>query len=148
MISTPNKTYEVSGMATILLVEDNQNTADVIIRILESAGYTVHHAKRGLEGARWARASRPDLILMDIDLPDVNGRSVVLSLRRESPPNALPIIAVTVQADEESIKLARGFGCNAFLAKPFLPEELLKLVTHFVPTLIPVDKAEPDNTMV
>lgn len=121
-------------MANILLVEDNQNTADFIVRILETAGHKVFHAKSGLEGARWARASRPDLVLMDFDLPDVNGRSIVLSLRRQSPPDALPIIAVTVQADEESIKLAKGFGCNAFLAKPFLPEDLLKLVEHFLPT--------------
>jgi two-component system cell cycle response regulator DivK len=119
-------------MATILLVEDNQNTADFITRILESAGYHVCHAKSGLEGARWARAARPDLVLMDFDLPDVNGRSIVLSLRRQSPPDVLPIVAVTVQADEESIKLAQGFGCNAFLAKPFLPEDLLKLVAHFL----------------
>ena len=120
-------------MANILLVEDNQNTADFMVRILESAGHKVCHAKSGLEGARWARASRPDLVLMDFDLPDVNGRSIVLSLRRSSPPNVLPIIAVTVQADEESIKLAEGFGCNAFLAKPFLPEDLLNLVAHFLP---------------
>lgn len=121
-------------MATILLVEDNQNTANFIIRILESAGHTVLHATRGLEGARWARATHIDLVLMDIDLPDVNGRSVVLSLRRQNPPHSLPIIAVTVQADEESMRLAEGFGCNAFLAKPFLPEELLELVAHFLPT--------------
>ncbi len=120
-------------MATILLVEDNQNTADFMIRILEAAGYTVHHAKSGLEGARWARASLPDLVLMDIDLPDVNGRSVVLSLRRQRSADSLPIIAVTVQADEESVKLAKGFGCNAFLAKPFLPEDLINLVGHFLP---------------
>jgi DNA-binding response OmpR family regulator len=120
-------------MATILLVEDNQNTADFITRILNSAGHTVCHAKSGLEGARWARAGHPDLVLMDFDLPDVNGRSVVLSLRRQASPDTLPIIAVTVQADEESIKLAEGFGCNAFLAKPFLPEDLLKLVDHFLP---------------
>ncbi len=120
-------------MATILLVEDNQNTADFIMRILESAGHEVCHAKSGLEGARWARATRPDLVLMDFDLPDVNGRSIVLSLRRQSPPEVLPIIAVTVQADDESIRLAEGFGCNAFLAKPFLPEDLLKLVGHFLP---------------
>jgi two-component system cell cycle response regulator DivK len=120
-------------MAAILLVEDNQNTADFIIRILEAVGHTVYHAKCGIEGARLARASRPDLVLMDFDLPDVNGRSVVLSLRRQSPPSALPIIAVTVHADEESMKLAKGFGCNAFLAKPFLPEDLLELVEHFLP---------------
>jgi two-component system cell cycle response regulator DivK len=119
-------------MPTILMVEDNQNTADFMTRILESAGYTVYHAKSGLEGARWARASLPDLVLMDINLPDVNGRSVVLSLRRQSPTEALPIIAVTAQADEESMQLAEGFGCNAFLAKPFLPEDLLKLVGHFL----------------
>ncbi len=82
-------------MANILLVEDNQNTADFIVRILESAGHTVFHAKSGLEGARWARASRPDLVLMDFDLPDVNGRTIVLSLRRQAPPDVLPIIAVT-----------------------------------------------------
>lgn len=119
-------------MATILLVEDNQNTADFIIRILESANHIVHHASRGLEGARWARASHPDLVLMDIDLPDINGRSVVLSLRRQSSAQELPIIAVTAHADADSVMLAKGFGCNAFLAKPFLPEELLKLVNHFL----------------
>ncbi len=119
-------------MGTILLVEDNQNTADFIIRILESEGHTVLHATRGLEGARWARAAHIDLVLMDIDLPDVNGRSVVLSLRRQKSASTLPIIAVTVQADEESVRLAEGFGCNAFLAKPFLPEELIGLVNHFL----------------
>ncbi|CAG0956537.1 partial Polar-differentiation response regulator DivK, partial [Anaerolineae bacterium] len=97
-------------MSTILLVEDNQNTADFMIHILEVAGYTVHHAKSGMEGARWARASLPDLVLMDINLPDVNGRSVVLSLRRQRSAEELPIIAVTVQADEESVALAKGFG--------------------------------------
>lgn len=120
-------------MATILLVEDNQNTADFIIRILEAVDHTVHHAQSGLEGARLARAIRPDLVLMDFDLPDVSGRSVVLGLRRQCPPSSLPIIAVTVQADDESIRLAKGFGCNAFLAKPFLPEDLLDLVEHFLP---------------
>jgi CheY-like chemotaxis protein len=115
-------------MTTILLVEDNQSTADFIKRILEGAGHKVCHAKSGLEGARWARATRPDLVLMDFDLPDVSGRSIVLSLRRQSSREALPIIAVTVQANEESIKLAEGFGCNAFLAKPFFPEDLLQLV--------------------
>ncbi len=120
-------------MSIILLVEDNQSTADFMIHILEAAGYTVHHAKSGMEGARWARASLPDLVLMDINLPDVNGRSVVLSLRRQRPAEELPIIAVTVQADEESVALAKGFGCNAFLAKPFLPEDLLTLVDHFLP---------------
>ncbi|MBN1563661.1 MAG: response regulator [Anaerolineae bacterium] len=119
-------------MATILLVEDNQNTADFMIRILESANHTVHHTTRGLEGARWARASRPDLVLMDIDLPDINGRSVVLSLRRQCSEQSLPIIAVTAHADEESVKLAKGFGCNAFLAKPFAPEDLLDLTEHFL----------------
>jgi two-component system response regulator len=116
-------------MSYILLVEDNPAHAEMMIRILESAGYTVKHALRGFEGAQMARTNRPLCILMDFDLPDINGRTMALVLKKQLGANtAPPIIAVTARSGEEEMKIAAHFGCAAFVSKPFLPEDLLAVI--------------------
>jgi two-component system cell cycle response regulator DivK len=85
-------------MTTVLLVEDNQDNADLIIRILEPVGFTVHHILRGLEAAQAARAHRPDVILLDFNLPDIDGRNLILTLKRQfGREKAPPIVAVTAR---------------------------------------------------
>ena len=70
-------------MNYILLVEDNQAHADLVIRTLEAAGYSVRHTIRGLDAAEITQQERPSLILMDFDLPDIDGRNMVLLLRKQ-----------------------------------------------------------------
>jgi CheY-like chemotaxis protein len=121
-------------MSYILLVEDNQTHADMTIRILASAGYEVKHVLRGFDGAQLARKRRPNVILMDFDLPDINGRTMAFILKKQLGANtAPPIIAVTARAGEDEMRMASHFGCAAFVSKPFLPEDLLTVIARFFP---------------
>ncbi len=116
-------------MSYVLLVEDNQNNADMVIRLLQSLNVEVRHTLRGLEGAQMARRNRPDLILMDFNLPDIDGRTLVLQLKKQlGGPKAPPIVALTARTGEVEMQLAERFGCSAFISKPFVPEEFLKTV--------------------
>ena len=113
-------------MSHILLVEDNRGNADMIIHILGTAGYEVKHFIYGLEGAKSARQEKPSLILMDFNLPDVDGRTLSLLLRKQL--GDVPIVACTARTGDHEIRMSARFGCSAFLSKPFAPEELLDLV--------------------
>jgi DNA-binding response OmpR family regulator len=116
-------------MAKILLIEDNPANADMIIRILESANHTVRHSLRGLEGAQMARREIPDMILMDFDLPDVDGRTMAIVLRKQlGGVNAPPIVAVTARGGDTEKRIAQQLGFSAFVSKPFTPEELLAAI--------------------
>jgi DNA-binding response OmpR family regulator len=116
-------------MSYILLIEDNLDNAGIITRLLETAGFTVRHFMRGLDGVRAAQKERPALILMDFNLPDVDGRTLSLVLRRQlGGDNAPPIIAVTARTGAFEEMMAERFGCAAFVSKPFDPPALLTLV--------------------
>ncbi len=113
-------------MSHILLIEDNQANADMILHVLRTAGFEVRHFLRGLEGAKSARQEQPMLILMDFNLPDIDGRTLSLLLSRQL--NNVPIVACTARGGEHETRMAANFGCAAFLSKPFTPEDLLGLV--------------------
>jgi CheY-like chemotaxis protein len=113
-------------MSHILLIEDNVGNAEMIMHILRTAGYEVKHFIYGLEGAKNARQEPPSLILMDFNLPDIDGRTLALLLHKQLAH--VPIVACTARAGDHEIRMAAGFGCSAFLSKPFAPEELLGLV--------------------
>jgi CheY-like chemotaxis protein len=120
-------------MSYILLVEDNQKTADMITRLLESEGYTVEHQATGLGGIRAARTKRPNLILMDFNLPDIDGTNVVLLLKKQlGGATAPPIVAVTARSGRDQERYARRMGCDAFVSKPISPPAFLQLVKDLV----------------
>jgi DNA-binding response OmpR family regulator len=131
-------------MSYILLIEDNQATADMVVRIFGAAGHTVRHFIRGLDGAKMARQERPAVILLDFNLPDVDGRTMALVLKRQLGGRAAPpIVAVTARTGDGEMQVARSLGCDAFVPKPFVPEELLKLVQDLIER--DVVKQSPDN---
>lgn len=124
-------------MTFILLVEDNQDNADLVIRILQSAGYEIKHCLRGLEASPSTRVRRPDLILLDFNLPDIDGRVLILTLKRQlGGPKAPPIVALTARTGHIEEVIATRFGCDAFMHKPFDPEELLSLVSQLAPLAV------------
>jgi two-component system, cell cycle response regulator DivK len=119
-------------MSYILLVEDNQQSADMAIHILTSAGYEVRHFLKGVEGAKMARSERPTLILLDFNLPDIDGRALTLSLKQQlGGADSPPIIAVTARSGSSEEAIAKRFGCSAFLSKPYTPETLLTTVEAY-----------------
>jgi DNA-binding response OmpR family regulator len=121
-------------MPYVLLVEDNQDNADLVMRILQPAGYEITHIMRGLEAPQSARNRRPDIILLDFNLPDFDGRMLIGTLKRQLGGDAAPpIVAVTARTGNVEEWVASRFGCAAFVKKPFDPEEFLALVLELAP---------------
>ena len=110
-------------MATILVVEDNPTNMKLAITLLEAAGHSVITATDAEAGLTIARAERPDLILMDIQLPGMDGLEATAQLKRDEATRAIPVIALTALAmkgDEERI---RAVGCDGYIAKPMRYKE-------------------------
>ena len=115
-------------MAKILLVEDNEMNRDMLSRRLERKGYTVTLALDGAEGLQKARAEAPDLILMDMSLPVMDGWEATRQLKADEATRRIPIIALTAHAMSSDEEKARAAGCDDFDTKPIeLPRLLGKI---------------------
>lgn len=117
----------------ILIIEDNPKNRLLVRDILSFKGYVVLEAENGEAGVSIARQERPDLVLVDIQMPGMDGFTVLCALRAEPATRGLPVVALTALAmcgDQEKI-LAAGF--DGYLAKPFHLEELLQTVQRFLP---------------
>jgi DNA-binding response OmpR family regulator len=114
------------ALMKILWVEDNPVTATLLIRILTFAGYEVTHTAYGLEGMKFARQGRFDLILLDFKLPDIDGSQICLALR--DTLKSTPILAVTSDNDRVTRRKAQAFGFNGFITKPIDIEEFLHTI--------------------
>ena len=120
------------GAKTILVVEDNELNMNLFHDLLEAHGYNILQTKDGMEALKLARKHRPDLILMDIQLPEVSGLEVTKWIKEDDDLKAIPIIAVTafaMKGDEEKI---REGGCEAYIAKPISVASFLQTVERFL----------------
>lgn len=116
----------------VLIVEDNELNAKLFRDLLEAQGYRTLHARDGLNVLDLARANKPDLILMDIQLPEVSGIEVTRWLKNDPELRSIPVIAVTafaMKGDEERI---RAGGCEGYLSKPIAVGEFLATVKRFL----------------
>jgi two-component system cell cycle response regulator DivK len=121
---------------TVLVVEDNDLNMKLFHDLLEAHGYSVLQAKDGMEGWRMAREHRPDLILMDIQLPDVSGLEVTKWLKADETLKSIPVIAITAFAmDGDKEKMLEG-GCDAYIPKPISVPVFLQAVEHFAERLV------------
>lgn len=120
----------------ILYIEDNPDNMRLVQRALESRGYRLLQAKTGLDGVRVAESEQVDLILLDINLPDIDGYEVARRLRSSSKRelNSTPIIAVTANALKGDAERALEAGCDVYMSKPINIRELWARVEAFVPT--------------
>jgi signal transduction histidine kinase len=118
----------MSTPPTILNVEDVPENRNLVRRILESAGYRVEDAENALKGIEKAQELRPDLILMDINLPDLDGFTAVTRIRSFGHLNAIPIIALTARTVSDDRERAKAIGCDGYLNKPVDFDELITAV--------------------
>ena len=116
----------------ILLVEDHEDNRNIYRTILEHYGYQVVIAIDGQTGIRLAREQRPDLILMDLSIPVVDGWAATKVLKDDLTTRAIPVIALRAHALEEDRARAREAGCDGYLAKPVEPRKVLEEVARFL----------------
>ncbi len=117
---------------TVMIVEDNELNMKLFNDLLEAHGYATLKTSHGIEAMELARAHKPDLILMDIQLPEISGLEVTKWLKDDEELSHIPVVAVTafaMKGDEERI---REGGCDAYLSKPISVAKFLETVRHFV----------------
>jgi two-component system, cell cycle response regulator DivK len=117
----------------ILIVEDQEDNRTILRDVLSTVGYDLIEAFNGEDAVRLAQSERPDLILMDIQLPLMDGYEATRRIKASPELNAIPIIAVTSYALSGDDAKARAAGCDAYVAKPFSPRQLLARVREFLP---------------
>ncbi|MBO0737480.1 MAG: response regulator [Alphaproteobacteria bacterium] len=116
----------------ILVIEDNEDNRQIIRDLLNSLGYELIEAVDGEQGVAMAQSHRPDLILMDIQLPEMDGYEATRRIRAVPELKAVPVIAVTSYALSGDEAKARDAGCDGYVAKPFSPRELLAKIREFL----------------
>jgi CheY-like chemotaxis protein len=117
---------------TVLLVEDNEDNRIVYSTILRHFGFSVMEALNGEEGIAKARSERPDLILMDISIPIIDGWEATQVLKHDPLTREIPIIALTAHALASDREKAREVGCDGYLAKPCEPRAVVAEVQRFL----------------
>ena len=116
----------------ILVVEDNELNMKLLNDVLEAHGYAVLSTGRGAVAVEWAREFHPDLILMDLQLPDLSGLEATLQLKADANTRDIPVIAVTAFAMAGDEKRALAHGCDAYVAKPIVLRDFLNLIVGFI----------------
>jgi len=128
-----NTDTKPAGRKTILYVEDNEANRKMVRLLLMNTAYALIEAYDGEAGVAKALEIRPDLILMDIQLPKISGIEAMRRLRAEPSMAATPIIAITSFALSGDDQKAKGAGATAYIAKPYSPRDLLALIRKTLP---------------
>jgi two-component system cell cycle response regulator DivK len=127
-----NKGFQKGSLKTILVVEDNQDNRELVVKVLKINGYHVIEAVDGQEAIEKTKAENPDLILMDLFIPKIDGYEVTRRLKRDKDLKSIPIIALTAHAMKGDMEVALAAGCDGYIPKPIDVRELPKQIEHFL----------------
>jgi two-component system, cell cycle response regulator DivK len=133
---TPERRYQMKRKR-ILVVEDDRLSLIGLRQLLTAQGYEILQSPEGWDGISRARKEQPDLILMDIKLPDISGLDATLLLKQDDQTKGTPIIAVTAFGTPEDKANALQIGCNAYVSKPVNIGHLLRTVESLLPSSFP-----------
>lgn len=125
-------------MSKLLLVEDDEFSRDMLSRRLERQGFEMIVAGDGREGIQAARQNRPDLIVMDLDMPVMDGRAAIRALQNDPRTFKIPIVVLSAHASPEDVAEALSSGCRSYETKPIV---LKRLVDRIAEVLQTQDKA-------
>jgi two-component system, OmpR family, alkaline phosphatase synthesis response regulator PhoP len=120
-------------MSSILLVDDDPLLRTLVEHKLRLRGFEVISAESGEEGLKQASIKRPDLIVLDAMLPELDGFEVLQRLKEDEVTQAIPVIMLTARKQETDIVSALSKGARDYLVKPFLPEELVMRIRNLLP---------------
>jgi two-component system cell cycle response regulator DivK len=116
----------------ILVAEDHEDNRQILRDLLASGGFDMIEARDGEQAVATAEASRPDLILMDIQLPVIDGYEATRRIKAQPALKAIPVIMVTSYALSGDEEKARQAGCDDYVAKPYSPRQLLAKIRHYI----------------
>jgi CheY-like chemotaxis protein len=119
-------------MARILFVDDNLDLVYVVTKIFKRAGHEVVHASDGEEGLRMIEEDRPDLVLLDVMMPRIDGWEVCKRIKGDEETRDIPVVMVTVKIDLDDKEKSRELGADAHIDKPFSYKDLLETVESFL----------------
>jgi len=122
----------MNGQKRILIVDDEEDILNVLKFRLEANNYEVLTASDGQEGLNKARTERPDLLILDLMLPKLDGYKVCRMLKFDEVYKAIPIIMFTAKAQQKDEELGKEMGADAYIAKPFEPEILLEKIRQLL----------------
>lgn len=117
---------------TVLIVEDNELNMKLFHDLLDAHGYQTLQTKDGMEALAMVRQHRPDLILMDIQLPEVSGLEVIKWIKEDDNLRSIPVVAVTAFAMKGDEEKMREGGCDAYIAKPISVGKFIETVKQFL----------------
>lgn len=117
---------------TVLMVEDNEDNRIIYATMLRHVGYVVHEATDGEQGLAMARSTHPDIILMDISVPLVDGWEATRRLKADPATRDIPVVALTAHALPTDRARAEEVGCDAYLAKPCPPQDVASTVSRLL----------------
>jgi two-component system, cell cycle response regulator DivK len=119
-------------LITVLYIEDNPLNRRLVRKLLTAKGYQVLEAIDGSTGLEMVRAEKPNLVLLDINLPDIDGLELVKQLRTTPEIADIPVIALTANAMHGDRERCLAAGCDAYLAKPIARQELYNTLNRFI----------------
>ncbi len=118
----------------ILIVDDEEQVRRVVRRQLETSGYTIIEAANGRQGVELAKTRKPDLILMDILMPNMDGNVACHIIKADSMTSEIPVVMLTAVDTEPGKVIAKEVGADGYVTKPFTREKLLDAISQFLPT--------------
>lgn len=119
-------------MKRILVVEDDPHIMNLIVILLEREGYDVLRASSAEEGLALAAARPPDLVLMDVALPGIDGLEATRILKSREETRRIPVVALTAQAMRQDEEKASRAGCDGFIVKPLSTREFVRSISHYL----------------
>ena len=122
-----------STMAKILVVDDETVFVELIGKILKTAGYDVIAACDGQDGLEKAKKEKPDLIVLDVMMPKMDGYTMLKEIRKDATIKNIPVILCTGKAQKDYIEVSQGIGVDAYLTKPIYPFDFLAKVKELLP---------------
>jgi DNA-binding response OmpR family regulator len=122
----------MTSQAKILLIDDHRTVLRLLEAILKLKGYDLLYAENGQQGMALARQEKPDLILLDVMMPEIDGFKVCQYLKGQPETAAIPVVFLTARGAESDLETGRKVGAQGFLTKPFLAREVLDLVERLL----------------
>jgi two-component system, cell cycle response regulator DivK len=120
------------GKATVLYIEDNVDNMTLVRRVLEIEGYEVISAETGQDGLNKIQTNHPDIVITDINLPDIDGYEITRIIKSDTKTSHIPVVAMTANVMQKHRDNVAAAGCDGFISKPINIDELPDQVEHYL----------------